>query len=69
MNETTKFGILNEIVCGNCIDIMATFPDNCIDLTVTSPPYDNLRTYQGYEFNFEGIVNQLYRIPKQGGVF
>ena len=47
---------------------MATFPDNHIDLTVTSPPYDNLRDYNGYDFNFEGIANQLYRITKQGGV-
>ena len=47
---------------------MATFPDNYIDLTVTSPPYDNLRDYNGYDFNFEGIANQLYRVTKQGGV-
>ena len=59
---------MNEIICGNCVDVMATFPDDYIDLTVTSPPYDNLRDYNGYDFNFEGIANQLYRITKQGGV-
>jgi len=47
---------------------MATFPDNYIDLTVTSPPYDNLRDYNGYAFDFEGIAKQLYRITKDGGV-
>jgi site-specific DNA-methyltransferase (adenine-specific) len=43
-------------------------PDNCIDLTVTSPPYDNLRTYNGFYFNFEEVAKELYRITKDGGV-
>jgi site-specific DNA-methyltransferase (adenine-specific) len=37
-------------------------------LTVTSPPYDNLRTYNGYTFDFETIAKQLYRVTKDGGV-
>jgi DNA modification methylase len=59
---------LNKIYCGNNTDILKTFPDECIDLTVTSPPYDNLRTYNGYEFNFEEVAKQLFRITKQGGI-
>ena len=59
---------VNKIYCGDCLDVMKTFPDNCIDLTVTSPPYDNLRTYNGYTFDFEGIAQQLYRVTKKGGV-
>lgn len=59
---------MNKVICGNCVDVMAAFPDNYIDLTITSPPYDNLRDYNGYDFDFEGIANQLYRITKQGGV-
>ena len=43
---------INEIICGNAVEIMRTFPENSIDLTVTSPPYDQLRHYNGYEFNF-----------------
>lgn len=43
-------------------------PDNYIDLTVTSPPYDNLRTYNGFSFDFEAIAQELYRITKQGAV-
>ena len=43
-------------------------PDGCVDLTVTSPPYDNLRTYNGYVFDFEGIAKELYRVTKDGGV-
>lgn len=32
------------------LETMAKMPDNFVDLTVTSPPYDNLRTYNGYCF-------------------
>ena len=42
--------------------------DNSIDLTITSPPYDSLRVYNGYSFNFESTSKELYRITKQGGV-
>lgn len=47
---------------------MAKMPDNFIDLTVTSPPYDNLRTYNGYSFVFESVAKELYRVTKKGGV-
>ena len=43
-------------------------PDKFIDLTVTSPPYDNLRTYNGFAWDFESTANELYRITKDGGV-
>jgi len=47
---------------------MRQMPDRCIDLTVTSPPYDNLRTYNGFSFDFEEVAQELYRITKDGGV-
>ncbi len=59
---------LNIIYNEDCLGTMARMPDNFIDLTVTSPPYDNLRLYHGYTFNFEGIAGELYRVTKQGGV-
>ena len=43
-------------------------PDNFIDLVVTSPPYDDLRTYNGYSFDFQNIAKELFRIIKVGGV-
>ena len=58
----------NQIIEGNCIEVMKSFEENLIDLTVTSPPYDNLRKYKGYEFPFEEIAHQLYRVTKQGGI-
>jgi len=35
----------NKTICGDCLEVMKTMEDNSIDLTVTSPPYDNLRDY------------------------
>ncbi len=58
----------NHIYQGDCLEVMKTFPDGCIDLVVTSPPYDELRDYKGYSFDFEGIARELYRVTKQGGV-
>ena len=60
--------LYDYIKCGDCVSLMQELPDKCIDLTVTSPPYDNLRSYKGYSFDFEAVANQLYRITKQGGV-
>ena len=61
---------LNVIYDQNCIGEkgMRILPANCIDLTVTSPPYDNLRAYGGYDFDFEPIAQELYRVTKNGGV-
>ena len=59
---------INKIYNENCLDTMAKMPDNFIDLTVTSPPYDGLRTYNGYSFPFEDIAKELYRVTKIGGV-
>lgn len=53
---------------GDCAKVMDQIPDGSIDLTVTSPPYDNLRTYNGFTFDFEAIARQLYRVTKPGGV-
>jgi site-specific DNA-methyltransferase (adenine-specific) len=58
---------------GDCLELMKDIPDGSVDLTVTSPPYDNLRTYNGnisqWSFaKFQGIAKELYRVTKQGGV-
>ena len=59
---------INKIIQGDCTILMEKIPDNSIDLVVTSPPYDNLRTYKGFSFNFEKISNGLFRILKQKGI-
>jgi DNA modification methylase len=58
----------NQVILGDCLEVMRTMEENSVDLTVTSPPYDNLRTYNGYTFDFEGIAKELFRVTKDGGV-
>jgi site-specific DNA-methyltransferase (adenine-specific) len=57
-----------KLIQGDCLEVMKSLPSQSIDLTVTSPPYDNLRNYKGYSFDFEGIAKELYRVTKDGGV-
>ncbi len=59
---------LNKIVCMDCVEGMKRLPENSIDLTVTSPPYDDLRGYNGFDFDFKNIAKELFRITKKGGV-
>lgn len=59
---------LNTIYCENCLETMKQIDNESVDLVVTSPPYDNLRKYNGYSFDFENIAKELYRILKNGGV-
>ena len=56
------------IVNDDCLNMIRDLEDNRIDLTVTSPPYDNLRNYKGYMFDFEGVARELFRVTKDGGV-
>jgi len=60
--------LLGKVHNCDCLEFMKQLPDNCIDLVVTSPPYDNLRTYNGFVFDFEAIAKQLHRVTKDGGV-
>ena len=71
--------INNKIYNESCLKTMSRMPDKYIDLTITSPPYDDLRSYNnhiggnksklnGYSFPFEKIAQELYRVTKIGGV-
>ena len=62
-----------ELWHGDCLELMKNIPNGSVDLTVTSPPYDNLRTYNGNieQWNFEkfkAIAKELYRVTANGGV-
>jgi site-specific DNA-methyltransferase (adenine-specific) len=59
---------LNKIHCGDNCDLLGQLPRECIDLVVTSPPYDDLRTYGGHSWDFFGVAWQLKRVLKPGGV-
>ena len=59
---------LDRIICGDNCEVMCTLPKESIDLVVTSPPYDDMRTYGGHSWDFYGVAWQLWRLTKQGGV-
>ena len=65
---------LNKIYCESNLETMAKMPDGFIDLTVTSPPYDNLRTYKDdidkswSEHVWKPIIKELFRVTKKGGI-
>ena len=59
---------LNKIICGNAVEVMRTMPSDSVDLVITSPPYDDLRNYNGYSFNLDGMAKELFRVIKKGGV-
>lgn len=56
------------IKCCDNVEGLKTLSNDCIDLTVTSPPYDNLRDYKGFTWDEEGLIRELYRVTKPGGV-
>lgn len=60
---------MNKIHNMECVEGMRLFiPDGTIDMTLTSPPYDDLRVYNGFSFDFESVARELYRVTKNGGV-
>lgn len=60
--------LVNQVICGDSAQELKKLPDGLVDLTVTSPPYDDIRTYDGYSFDFPIIAKELFRLTKDGGV-
>jgi site-specific DNA-methyltransferase (adenine-specific) len=58
----------NTVQCIDCVEGMKKLPDNCIDLMVTSPPYDGIRVYNGFNFDLHSTGKEIYRILKDGGI-
>lgn len=60
---------LNRFITADSAKYMRRYiPNDFIDLTVTSPPYDSLRNYNGYEFDAMSMGKELFRVTKSGGV-
>jgi site-specific DNA-methyltransferase (adenine-specific) len=59
---------LTGLYVADCVEFMNAMPNDCVDLVITSPPYDNLRDYKGYKFEFSAIAQGLFKVLKQGGV-
>ena len=58
----------DKFITSDNISYLKTLPDCCVDLVVTSPPYDNLRDYKGYSLDLHGVGEQIHRILKEGGI-
>ena len=59
---------LNKLYNENCLNTMNKMSNEFVDFIITSPPYDDIRNYNGYEFNFEKIALELKRVLKKGGI-
>lgn len=59
---------MNKAYCTDCVAFMRTMGAESVDLTVTSPPYDGIRDYNGYTFDWKATIRELYRVTKRGGV-
>ena len=59
---------MNKIYNMDCLKGLYLIDSDSIDLTITSPPYDKMRTYNGYSFDFNSVSKELYRITKIGGI-
>lgn len=52
----------------DCLDTMRRMPDRFVHMILTSPPYDDLREYEGYRFPFEQIAGEIYRVLSDDGI-
>lgn len=59
---------LNTIQCMDCVEGMKKLTENSIDLVVTSPPYDAIRKYNGFNYDLHATGEQIYRVLKNGGI-
>lgn len=70
MAEVSAFPV-NSIICGDCIETLGSLPEESVDLTVFSPPYDGIRDYKkntGWVFDYTGLGKALYLVSKPGAV-
>jgi hypothetical protein len=68
MSEAILKAISNEIVCCDCVEGMSVLPQDIIPLTVTSPPYDAIRTWHFPWEMFQAVAQELFRVTMPGGI-
>ena len=60
---------LNKIYQEDCMDTMSAMKKESIDMVITSPPYDDMRSYDGNNMiQFKSFAKKIYKIVKMGGV-
>lgn len=68
IKEYCKVQLENQIICGDNLEIMRGIPDSSIDMIITSPPYDNVRDYEGFSMNLPELGRESFRVLKEGGI-
>jgi len=63
-----KLKDINSFVNSDNVEYLKKIPSDCIDLVVTSPPYDDLRDYKGFSLNLHDVGEQVHRVLKPGGI-
>ena len=59
---------LDSFYVGDAVKNLNRWTSDFVDLTVTSPPYEDLRNYKGYQFSAESMLSAIFRVTKAGGV-
>jgi len=67
-SEENKNLPTNQIICGDCVEVMKGWPSNSVDVVITSPPYDGVRKYNGFDYDLHKTGVELFRILKEGGI-
>lgn len=65
-NEIGDF--INKVFCEDAANFLERLPSESVDMCLTSPPYDDLRKYKGFSWDFEAIAHGIYKALKPGGV-
>jgi len=80
ITEVDISGIVNKIICGDSESVLKKFPDNFVDIIITSPPYNFGLNYkddknkdaiywQDYFDKLNRIWKECYRVLKPAGRF
>lgn len=59
---------MNNVICGEAGEVLGAMAEGFANLVVTSPPYDNMRDYEGYNFSAQGMLKAIYKALSPGGV-
>jgi len=59
---------IDTVQCMDCLEGMRQLPEACIDHAVFSPPYDQVRAYNGFEYDLARTGEELYRVMKDGAI-
>ena len=59
---------MNKLITGDAVRYLKSVGTEFVDLTVTSPPYDDLRDYNGYKFDAKSMLSSILKATRPGGV-